>query len=199
MTEPSFFPLPQGLSLADIVVLTGATIRGTPTREPRITNVAPLDRAGQADITFLDNAKYLDRLATTTAGACFAAERHATRAPVDLLVLCTSQPFHAFVTVARALFPGALRPSSLFDATGVTSGAFVHPSARLESGVRVDPGVVIGPRAEIGTGTVVAANAAIGPEVRIGRDCAIGAGVSLTHALIGDRVIIHPGCRIGQD
>ena len=29
--------------------------------------------------------------------------------------------------------------------------------------------------------------------------CAIGAGVSLTHALVGDRVIIHPGCRIGQD
>ena len=35
--------------------------------------------------------------------------------------------------------------------------------------------------------------------MRIGRDCAIGAGASITHALIGDRVIIHPGCRIGQD
>jgi UDP-3-O-[3-hydroxymyristoyl] glucosamine N-acyltransferase len=39
----------------------------------------------------------------------------------------------------------------------------------------------------------------IGPGVRIGRNCAIGAGASITHALIGDRVIIHPGCRIGQD
>ncbi len=35
--------------------------------------------------------------------------------------------------------------------------------------------------------------------MRIGRDCSIGAHVSLIHALIGDRVIIHPGCRIGQD
>jgi UDP-3-O-[3-hydroxymyristoyl] glucosamine N-acyltransferase len=35
--------------------------------------------------------------------------------------------------------------------------------------------------------------------VRIGRDCAIGAGATIQHALIGDRVIIHPGARIGQD
>jgi len=39
----------------------------------------------------------------------------------------------------------------------------------------------------------------IGAEVRIGRDCAIGAGASISNALIGDRVIVHPGCRIGQD
>jgi UDP-3-O-[3-hydroxymyristoyl] glucosamine N-acyltransferase len=112
--------------------------------------------------------------------------------------LISSQPFHAFVAVARALFPQALRPSSLYYGSG-SEGAHVHPLARLEAGVCVDPGAVIGPRAEIGSGTLIAANAVIGPDVRIGRDCAIGAGVSITHALIGDRVIIHPGCRIGQD
>jgi len=39
----------------------------------------------------------------------------------------------------------------------------------------------------------------IGPDVRIGRNCSVGANASITHALIGDRVIIHPGCHIGQD
>jgi UDP-3-O-[3-hydroxymyristoyl] glucosamine N-acyltransferase len=58
---------------------------------------------------------------------------------------------------------------------------------------------VIGPRAEIGGGTTVGATAVIGTDVRIGRDCAIGAGAVITDALIGDRVIIHSGCRIGQD
>jgi UDP-3-O-[3-hydroxymyristoyl] glucosamine N-acyltransferase len=52
---------------------------------------------------------------------------------------------------------------------------------------------------EIGSGTLIAANAVVGAGVRIGRDCSVGAGTSITHALIGDRVIIHPGCRIGQD
>ena len=75
----------------------------------------------------------------------------------------------------------------------------MHPSARLEAGVTVDPFAVIGPRAEIGAGTLIAAGAVIGPGVAIGRDCAIGANSTVTHALIGDRVIIHPGARIGQD
>jgi UDP-3-O-[3-hydroxymyristoyl] glucosamine N-acyltransferase len=92
-----------------------------------------------------------------------------------------------------------MRPSSLFAAAGVAPGAHVHPQARLESGVVVDPGAVIGPRAEIGAGSVIGAAAAIGPGVRIGRNCAVGAGASIVHALIGDRVIVHPGCRIGQD
>ena len=35
--------------------------------------------------------------------------------------------------------------------------------------------------------------------MRIGRDCSIGAGAVITDALIGDRVIIHSGCKIGQD
>ena len=103
------------------------------------------------------------------------------------------EPYRAFVAVARALFPQSLRPSSLFSAEGIAPGASIHASARLESGVVLDPGVVIGPGAEIGTGTVVGANAVIGPGVRIGRNCAIGPGASLMNALVGDRVIIHPG------
>ncbi len=39
----------------------------------------------------------------------------------------------------------------------------------------------------------------IGAEVRIGRDCSIGAGAVISDALIGDRVIVHRGCKIGQD
>src|SRR5262249_7856916 len=105
----------------------------------------------------------------------------------------------AYVAVARALFENALRPAALFGGKGVAAGAAVHPEARLEDGVVADPGAVIGPRAEIGGGTLVGANAVIGADVRIGRDCAIGAGATIQHALIGDRVVIHPGARIGQD
>jgi UDP-3-O-[3-hydroxymyristoyl] glucosamine N-acyltransferase len=87
----------------------------------------------------------------------------------------------------------------LFQAEGIAPGAYIHPSARLESGATVDPGAVIGPLAEIGSGTVIGAGAAIGASVKIGRDCSIGPNASITHSLIGDRVIIHAGCCIGQD
>ena len=58
---------------------------------------------------------------------------------------------------------------------------------------------MIGPEAQIGRGTRIAAGAVVGFRVAIGRDCFVGPGASVTHALIGNRVIVHAGARIGQD
>jgi len=199
MSEPLFFKPASTLTVGEIASLTGAQPRPATDLGRRIGNIAPLDRAGPGDLTFLDNAKFAGELAVTRAGACLITERFVKDAPSRVAALRVGEPYRAFVTVARALFPSAQRPSSLFGAEGVSPGATLHATARLENGVTVDPGAVIGPGAEIGAGSVIAANAVIGPGVRIGRNCSIGAGASLMHALIGDRVIIHPGCRIGQD
>ena len=199
MTEPFYFEPARRLTVGDIVRLTGAeAVEGTPL-DRSIGNIAPIDRAGPRDLTFFDNAKYVDQFAITRAGACLLTRRFENNAPKGVAILRARDPYRAFVTVMRELYPDALRPSSLFDAKGVAPGTFVHASARLENGVVVDPGAVVGPRAEIGAGTVVGPNAVIGPRVRIGRDCSIGAGTTLMHCLIGDHVLIHPGCHIGQD
>jgi UDP-3-O-[3-hydroxymyristoyl] glucosamine N-acyltransferase len=187
---PDFFPTNHALTIEEIAKLTGAAPRPDTPLDRRIRDIAPLDRARPSDITFLDNQKYLDALATTRAGVCLAAPRFAAQAPQTLAVLITPEPYRAFVAVARALFPAALRPSSLFETTGRSADARIHSSARLEAGVTVDPLAVIGPKAEIGAGTLIGPAAVIGPGVAIGRDCAIGAGATIVHALIGDRVII---------
>lgn len=194
-----FFPRPKGLSAAEIATLTGAVARAGAPLERRIVGIGPLDRAGPNELSFMQNVKYEAQYAATRAGICLVSKRFAEAAPAQVAVLVTSAPYRAFVMVAHALYPDAKRPSSLFEASGVSPGALVHPSARLESGIVIDPAAVIGPRAEIGSGTVIGPTAVIGPDVRIGRDCAIGAGVTIAHALIGDRVIVHPGARIGQD
>jgi UDP-3-O-[3-hydroxymyristoyl] glucosamine N-acyltransferase len=199
MTEPFFFTRTASLSLGDVAGLTGAEPAADTLLERRIGNLAPLDRAGPNDITFFDSAKFLNALAATKAGACLIAPRFADKVPSGTATLRIAEPYRAFVLVGRALFPDALRPSSLFETEGGHVGASVHRTARLEAGVMVDPGAVIGPRAEIGAGTVIGVGAAIGPGVRIGRDCAIGANTTITNTLIGDRVIVHPGCSIGQD
>jgi len=119
--------------------------------------------------------------------------------PSHVVPLVVADPQRSFARVAAAMFPSSLRPTSICGINGVSPGSFVDATARLEAGVIVDPGAVIGPGAEIGSGTLIAANAVIGPSVRIGRDCAIGACASVTHALVGDRVILHTGVRVGQD
>jgi UDP-3-O-[3-hydroxymyristoyl] glucosamine N-acyltransferase len=196
---PVFFRPARELTIGEIATLTGAEPQQPGRHQARIANIAPLDRAGPADLSFLDNAKYAEQFAVTRAGACLVAPRLAAKAPAGVVVLLTAQPYPAFVAVARALFPAALRPSSQFGASGVAAGALVHAAARLEADVTVDPAAVVGPGAEIGTGTVIAAGAVIGARVRIGRECAVGAGAAIANALIGDRVIVHPGARIGQD
>ncbi|MGH6726355.1 MAG: UDP-3-O-(3-hydroxymyristoyl)glucosamine N-acyltransferase [Pseudolabrys sp.] len=198
MSEPVFLRHARGLTLAEIAALSGAAPPPAPLLGRRIVDVAPLDRAGPDAISFYDNKNYAATAATTHAGACFTTAALAGQLPPHVPALVVREPYRAFVTAARELFPNALRPSSLAEAGAVT-GAHVHPSARLENGVTVEPGAVIGPRAEIGSGTVIGATAVIGSEVRIGRDCSIGAGSVISDALIGDRVVIHPGCKIGQD
>jgi UDP-3-O-[3-hydroxymyristoyl] glucosamine N-acyltransferase len=199
MSAPLFFQRGQGLSVREVAALAGGDPRGAADLDRRVTGIALLDRASPSDLTFLDKPKFVEHATRTRSTACLTVERFAGHLPAHVTALVTRDPYRAFVEVARALFPAALRPASLFEASGMTPGAFVHQSARVESGATIDPGVVIGPRAEIGAGTVIGAGAAIGPDVRIGRDCSIGANATIAYALIGDRVIVHPGCTIGQD
>jgi UDP-3-O-[3-hydroxymyristoyl] glucosamine N-acyltransferase len=199
MTKRRFFDRPPGLTVAEIISLTGAEPSDAARLSHLITDVAPVELAGPTDLTFIESNKYTDALATTRAGACLMSRRFEDRAPDSVIVLRTPEPYRAFIAVHSELYPQSLRPTSPFEASGIAEGAIIHPTARLESGVTVDPGAVIGPRAEIGAGSTIAATAVIGPDVLVGRDCTIGAGCSIIHALIGDRVVIHPGCRIGQD
>ncbi len=147
----------------------------------------------------MDNPKARGCGGATAGGLGGGRRRVGARGPAPPTALISPAPYHAFAKVLARFFPAALKPGSVFGSQGVAPGAFVHATAVLEAGVTVDPGAVIGPGAEIGAGTVVSSHAVVGPQVRIGRNCSIGSGCTLQAALIGNRVIIHPGVRIGQD
>jgi UDP-3-O-[3-hydroxymyristoyl] glucosamine N-acyltransferase len=198
MSERSFFRPAHGLTVAEIAALTRSDLRRPVNSTAVVTGIAAVDRAGPHDLIFLDNARFAAQASASKAAACLCLERLAAHVPAHVSLLIASDPYPAFVEVARALFPAALRPSSLFEAARAP-GATVHATARVENGVSIDPGAVVGPRAEIGSGTIIGAGAVIGPDVRIGRDCAIGAHASISNTLIGDRVIVHPNAAIGQD
>ncbi|MEP7031600.1 MAG: UDP-3-O-(3-hydroxymyristoyl)glucosamine N-acyltransferase [Pseudolabrys sp.] len=199
MSETKFFECGPDLTIAEISKLTNAQPRNGADLSHRISNIAPVDQAGPDDLSFIESSKFIDALASTRAGALLTNERFEREAPPHLNILRVSNPYDAFVTVARAFFHSSLRPASMFGTRGVAQGAHVHPTARLADDVTVDPGAVIGPHAEIGAGTLIGANVIIGPNVRVGRECSIGSGSVVSHTLVGDRVIIYPNCNIGQD
>src|SRR6476646_2641789 len=199
MAQPRFFEQPPSSTLADIAALTKALLVDPSRGGQQVRGLASLDEAGPMHLTFFDNLKYADQLAATKAGACLVSDRFEARVPAHVAVLRAAKPFREFVKIARALHGDALRPQSWFGTPGIAASAIIDPSAHLEDGVIVDPLAVIGPNAEIGAGTVIGAGAVIGANVRIGRDCDVGARCSIQFALIGNNVLIHPGCSIGQD
>src|SRR5438034_1584251 len=146
MSEPFFFSRGSRLSVREIAARTSAKPRPGADFERRITGIAALDHAGPSDLAFLDKAKYAPQLSSSAAGACLTTERYAARGPLQMSVLCVAERSRPFVEVARARYPDALRPSSLFEASGVAVGAFVHPTARLDDGLNLGPGAVVGPR-----------------------------------------------------
>ena len=195
MEHPGFFERAGPFTLAEVARATGAELAPGADGGQMVHDVRSLADAAGGDITFLDNRKYLPQLQTTRAGACLVTPAFAARVPDGTAALLTRAPYRGFALALQLFYPDAMRPK-VTRASGTT---LVDPSARLEEGVTVEPGAIIGPEAVIGRGTRVAAGAVVGYRCAIGRDCFIGPQSTVTHALMGDRVIVHAGVRIGQD
>ena len=197
--EQSFFDNKGPLTLKQVIDLTGCSVPENSDLDKLIRNIAPLETAGPEDIVYMDNPAYINQLAATKAGYCFVSSRFAGKVPKTTLILQTKQPYHAFAAIIASLFPSAMKPEPVFQRNGISPYAHVHETAQLGRNVILDPGVVIGEQVVIGDDTIIGAHTTIGAHSRIGSHCSISSQVSITHSIIGNHVIIHSGCRIGQD
>jgi UDP-3-O-[3-hydroxymyristoyl] glucosamine N-acyltransferase len=152
-----------------------------------------LQTAGPEDVSFLDNRKYSAALAETRAGAVIVHPDLAMRVPSTAVAIVVAEPYAAWARVAALFHP--LPPAR----PGAHPSAVVAADATIDPSAEIGPLAVIGARAEIGARCLIGPAAIIGDGVVLGTDCRIGAHASLSHALLGDRVIVYPGARIGQD
>ncbi|MEQ1714076.1 MAG: LpxD N-terminal domain-containing protein, partial [Hyphomicrobium sp.] len=194
MEHPGFFDRAGPFPLADVARAVGAELAAGADPSLPISDVRPLGEAGANHISFLDNRKYAVQLATTRAGACLIQPAAATLVPTPTAALLTKAPYRGFALALHLFYPKASWPRVAGD-----SGLPVDPTAEIEAGVIIEPGAVVGPGARIGRGSRISAGAVVGYRVSIGRDSFIGPQATIVHALVGDRVIIHSGVRIGQD
>jgi UDP-3-O-[3-hydroxymyristoyl] glucosamine N-acyltransferase len=192
MQHPGFFERAGPFSVREVAAGVDATVANDTDSARMLSDVRPLH------LTFLDNRKYATQLTNTLAGACITAEAMASRAPTGTAVLISASPYAAFARAVSLFYPTA-RFSKAAASVADKSGRLVHPTAKIGSGAVVEPGAIVGREAVIGDGTTIAAGAVVGFRVAVGEDCYIGASASLMHAIVGDRSIIHPGARVGQD
>lgn len=199
MQHPGFYERAGPFPLHVIAAKLGAELGTLSNVAIDIEDVKPLGSAGPQHLAFFDNPKYLDQLVKTRAGGCLVAPAFAERVPASTAVLKTKTPYSAFAFALRLFYADALRPIAAKCVHDRARGQLVHPSAVIDEGAIIEPGAVIGAEAQIASGTTIAAGAVVGYRVSIGRDCYVGPGATLTHAIVGERVILHAGVRIGQD
>jgi UDP-3-O-[3-hydroxymyristoyl] glucosamine N-acyltransferase len=109
-----------------------------------------------------------------------------------MALLIARDPYKAFARAAQAFYP-ATQPTPRRAPTAIIDpGASVPPDCDIADHVVIEAGVRLGARCRIGASTVIEAG------VELGEDCLVGANVTLSHCIIGARVVLHPGVRIGQ-
>ncbi|MEW6132363.1 MAG: UDP-3-O-(3-hydroxymyristoyl)glucosamine N-acyltransferase [Pseudomonadota bacterium] len=158
----------------------------------RITGVAPVERAGDGEIAFVSQAKYLRGIASSRAAALILPPegRDACTRPR----IIAGNPYLYFARVSALLNP-APRP-----APGVHFTAFIHPQAKVAATATVGAGAVVCEGAVVGERSIVGPNSVVGEYVTLGDDCLLHANVTIyRHCVVGNRVILHSGCVIGSD
>ena len=179
------------MNISELVAHFGLQTVGPIDPDFKIHNVRTLADAGQGDLSFLSNPKYLDQTRTTAASAVLLAS------PIEgcpaLQILCPNP----YVTLARVL--QLLYPESPAVAE-IHAAAHVDPAARIGEGCTIGPGCVIEAGATIGARCQLVANVFVGAESELGMDCKLFPAVAVyPGSCIGDRVRIHANSTIGSD
>jgi UDP-3-O-[3-hydroxymyristoyl] glucosamine N-acyltransferase len=184
----------MGTRVTELVERFGGQLEGDPDTE--VTAIAPLERAGASDISFLSNSKMRALAAHSHAAALILSplDEEAVRETYEGARIVTRNPYAYFARTAQFLIPRSL------PAPGI------HPSAVVHESARIDPSAHIGPQVAVEAGAVVKAGAVIDGGCYVGREAVVGEGTHFfanvsfhARCVIGARGIVHSGAVIGGD
>jgi len=176
-------------SLEELVTRLGGELVGD--GKVVVRRVATLDQAGEGDLSFLANPRYVSKLRSSRAAAVIVGP-----AARDLLAdrprLVAPDPYLYFARVAQFFNP----PETVLPGIHPTAAV----SAAIPASVSVAAGAVIEAGAEIGEDVVIGAGCYIGKNCVVGQGSRISPQVSIyAGCVIGRNCLIHSGAVIGSD
>jgi len=192
--DPRFFERAGPFGLEEIHRVTGGAVQRAEKLDGRkLTGVAPLQTASSEQVSVLHNPRYAGAMQQSRAGVIIVGEALAGRVPDSLTALVVANPHEAWARVALLFHP------SPAISAGIHPSAIIDGTACIEPTAEIGPYAVIGAQVEIGAGCSIGPGAVIGQGVVLGPGCRVGAQASISHALLGARVYVYPGARIGQE
>jgi UDP-3-O-[3-hydroxymyristoyl] glucosamine N-acyltransferase len=151
-----------------------------------------LSDAGDGDLTFVDDEKYLPAWHASAAAAAIVKPGVAVNGKPIIRV---RDPLMAFADIVKRL-----KPSRSASAPRIHPSAIVDRSATIGDRAAIGPHVVIEAGAVIGSNCRLMAGAFVGADARIGNDVTLHPHVVIGgECAIGDRTTIHANAVIGAD
>jgi len=177
-------------SVQEIAAAVGGTTSGL---GRQISGLAPLNAAGATDVSFINSKRYLSSLSISDAGAVIVATALAHAVPAAADAIICADPDAAWAKASTLFHPKRQGAPGVHATANVAADATIDPSAEIGPFACVESGAIIGPNCRIG------AYSYIGPGVQLGAECTIGTHVSINYAILGKRVRIFAGVRIGEE
>lgn len=187
--------LPTGatLSLAEIASVIGGVVQGDPSAQ--VSGIAPLDRAGATDLTFLSAKKYVSELAECAAAGVLITPELASSPGRCVNRIVIERPQEAMLRLLPRFYRTPERPF-----TGVHPTAVVAPDAQVDPDACVEAFTVIGAGARVAAGCWIGSHVVIGESAVVGPNSRLYAHVTLyPGVVVGARCAVHSGTRLGSD
>ena len=89
----------RSYSLSELAQQIGATIRGN--ADVVVSNIAPLDKADEHQLTFISNAKFREKLAHSQAGILVVSEADVAFCSPESNLLIVKDPYVAYAKLAQ--------------------------------------------------------------------------------------------------
>lgn len=159
-----------------------------------VNSFAKIEEGKPGAISFLSNDKYTQYIYTTDASVVLVDEG----LKLDNEVKCTLiRVKNAYEAVAKLLqLYESIKPKK----KGVSSLAFIDPTAEIGKDCYIGPFVAIAQNAKIGDGAILHPHVTIGEDAIIGNNTEIYSNAVIYHnCKIGNNCILHAGCVIGAD
>lgn len=177
------------MRLSDLAAVLDCALHGDGGVE--IRRCAPIESAGDGDLTFVANPRYLKYLADCRAAAVILApDAPATPLPS----LRTADPYMAFARAVEYFHAPLAWPAGVHPTAQIAASASIGPEASIGAYA------VIGERVRIGGRARIAAHVVIYDDVTIGDRFTAHAHATVRERVrIGDDVVLHAGAVIGSD
>ena len=155
-----------------------------------VDSIRPLILAKKNDISFFDSIKYKDDILKTKASVCITSTKLEKFLPNQITKIIVKNVLFELARVTKLIYP-----LSDIDYPDFT---LKKPNSKRYRSVIFGKNTLIGKNVVIGKNTLIGSNTIIEHDVQIGKNCIIGSNLIIKNTIIGDRVIIQDGNKIGQ-